>query len=149
MIYLRLRVIFGKLNERRAKRFRSQVAKATDCNSVIVGSTPTGTSILSGIVAELVDATDLKSVEHCAREGSSPSVPTITINILKAVHVCVWTAFKLFSDMKACSENNIRKKKTGKESSGMLPCFASPVCWICCKYSAADPFFYSVLFRFF
>ena len=34
---------------------------------------------LFGIVAEQVDATDLKSVGHCGREGSIPSVPTICI----------------------------------------------------------------------
>lgn len=40
--------------------------KAIDCNSVIIGSNPIGTSIFVGIVAKQADATDLKSV------GSNP-----------------------------------------------------------------------------
>lgn len=36
--------------------------KAIDCNSVIIGSNPIGTSIIVGIVAKQADATDLKSV---------------------------------------------------------------------------------------
>ena len=43
------------------KWFLSQVGKATDCNSVIIGSSPVGTSILAAQVAKLVDAQDLKS----------------------------------------------------------------------------------------
>ena len=39
--------------------FHSQVGKAEDCNSSIVGSSPAGTSI--ALVAKLVDARDLKS----------------------------------------------------------------------------------------
>lgn len=41
-------------------RFHSQVGKAADCNSAIVGSSPAGTSI-NAQVAKLVDAQDLKS----------------------------------------------------------------------------------------
>ena len=40
--------------------FHGQVGKATDCNSVIIGSSPVGTSICAQ-VAKLVDAQDLKS----------------------------------------------------------------------------------------
>ena len=43
------------------KRFHSQVGKATDCNSVIIGSSPVGTSKHVAQVAKLVDAQDLKS----------------------------------------------------------------------------------------
>jgi hypothetical protein len=34
---------------------------------------------MEGDVAELVDATDLKSVDLFDREGSSPSIPTLKI----------------------------------------------------------------------
>ncbi len=36
-----------------------------------------------GDVAELVDATDLKSVDLFDREGSSPSIPTVKVFLLK------------------------------------------------------------------
>ena len=32
---------------------------------------------IPGGMAELVDATDLKSVDYCDREGSSPSTPIV------------------------------------------------------------------------
>ena len=52
--------------------------KATDCNSVITGSNPVGTSIINGDVAESVDATDLKSVEgNFVRVQVPPSPPFI------------------------------------------------------------------------
>ena len=54
--------------------------KATDCNSVITGSNPVGTSIINGDVAESVDATDLKSVEgNFVRVQVPPSPPLLML----------------------------------------------------------------------
>ncbi len=39
--------------------------------------------ILRADVAELVDAPDLKSVEHCARGGSIPPVGTLIVSDLQ------------------------------------------------------------------
>ena len=52
---------YANIYKQQKKWFLSQVGKATDCNSVIIGSSPVGTSILDAQVAKLVDAQDLKS----------------------------------------------------------------------------------------
>ncbi len=56
--------------------FRSQVAKAIDCNSVIIGSNPIGTSITWGR-GEIGRRNGLKIRWEKSRVGSSPTVPTI------------------------------------------------------------------------
>ena len=62
-----------------------QSGYAADCKSVDLGSTPGSASIFTSTLlkyrparmAELVDAADLKSADHCDRAGSTPALGTI------------------------------------------------------------------------
>ncbi len=70
-----------------------QSGYAADCKSVDLGSTPGSASIhyyYPARVAELVDAADLKSADHCDRAGSIPALGTIYMFINVQRHPPGW-----------------------------------------------------------